>query len=152
MKITFEINGANRSIEISETSYTWALRYTLDPCEHAASMFEHWAQMAQQTHVGKSLEEVPTVKDANQAAAKMQAEAAEAARKTQELAMVQEADRAAVLARQQAQEQDALNKAAAEKMQAALEARAKELALAMMQTLAAEKIVKTNDPISSSLK
>jgi hypothetical protein len=67
MKITFEINGAQHVFEVPDSSYEQALRYTLDPCEHAVSLFDHWAQLAQQQNPGVDLTTLPT--KAEQAAA-----------------------------------------------------------------------------------
>lgn len=123
MKIQFEIPDA---------VFNAAERYTLDPLQHAASMFEHWAQLAQQENPGLNVLELPTLAEkAKQQEAKRikdneEAEAANVERKRAEAA---EADAAL----QRGAEQDKIFRA---KQQAEIEARAVVLAQAMMQTIA----------------
>lgn len=123
MKIQFEIPDA---------VFKAAQRYTLDPVEHAASMFEHWAQLAQQQHPGVDLMTLPTLAvtakqaEADRLLAAQHAEIAQASAAQQQ---VKEQAAAQLLTDEQAA-------ATAAAQQADVEARAIVLAKAMMQTLA----------------
>jgi hypothetical protein len=149
------------TITLTQQQYDLACRRLLDPQEHLQNFAQCMVHNSMQelgyqplpdgSYDPEHIKAALARPSAKQVQEQHKADAEKATREA-ELLAADKSKQDAVLANQQAQEQDALNKAADEQMQAAVEARAKELAFAMMQTLAAEKIVKTNDLISSNFK
>ena len=119
-------------LEIPDAVFEAALRYTLDPVSHAVNMFDHWAQLAEQANPGVDVLTLPTLAEKQ---VQHQAEQAKAAQEAEATYLTRQQLEAAEQASQQA-EADKQAKAAELQQTAAIEARAMELAKAMMQSLA----------------